>query len=99
MTSSILADKSIFKALVAAGVAASIDIVIYKNTNYKATALLASTVAGSSYVSSKISLPDLTNGALGTSNMYDVKTVEQRVLELTLASSSSFILSKYVLKI
>ena len=38
--SSLLSDKSIFKALVAGGVAASIDIIIYKNNNYKATALL-----------------------------------------------------------
>ena len=43
--SSLLADKSIFKALVAGGVAASIDIIIYKNNNYKATMLLASTVS------------------------------------------------------
>ena len=65
--SSFLSDKSTFKALVAAGIATSIDIVIYKNNNYKATALLASTVGLSNYVAGKISLPDITNGALGTS--------------------------------
>ena len=95
---SFLSDKSTFKALVAAGIATSIDIVIYKNNNYKATALLASTVGLSNYVAGKISLPDITNGALGTSTMYDVKTIEQRILELTLSSGSSFVLSKFVFK-
>ena len=94
---SFLSDKSIFKALVAAGVAASIDIVIYKNNNYKATALLASTVGASSYVSSKLILPDVTGTQFDTSFM-ESSTLQQRILELTLSSGSSFILSKYVLK-
>ena len=66
---SFLSDKSIFKSLVAAGVAASIDIVIYKNNNYKATALLASTVGASSYVSSKLILPDVSGSQFDTSFM------------------------------
>ena len=94
---SFLSDKSIFKALVAAGVAASIDIVIYKNNNYKATALLASTVGASSYVSSKLILPDVTGTQFDTSFM-ESSTLQQRILELTLSSGSSFVLSKYVLK-
>ena len=94
---SFLSDKSIFKSLVAAGVAASIDIVIYKNNNYKATALLASTVGASSYVSSKLILPDVTGAQFDTSFM-ESSTLQQRILELTLSSGSSFVLSKYVLK-
>ena len=94
---SFLSDKSIFKSLVAAGVAASIDIVIYKNNNYKATALLASTVGGSSYVSSKLLLPDIT-GTQFDNSFLESSTLQQRILELTLSSGSSFILSKYVLK-
>ena len=95
--SSLLADKSIFKALVAGGVAASIDIIIYKNNNYKATALLASTVGASSYVSSKLILPDVT-GAQFDNSFMESSTLQQRILELTLSSGSSFVLSKYVLK-
>ena len=95
--SSLLADKSIFKALVAGGVAASIDIIIYKNNNYKATALLASTVGASSYVSSKLILPDVSGSQFDTSFM-ESSTLQQRILELTLSSGSSFVLSKYVLK-
>ena len=94
---SFLSDKSIFKSLVAAGVAASIDIVIYKNNNYKATALLASTVGASSYVSSKLILPDVSGSQFDTSFM-ESSTLQQRILELTLSSGSSFVLSKYVLK-
>ena len=94
---SFLSDKSIFKSLVAAGVAASIDIVIYKNNNYKATALLASTVGASSYVSSKLILPDVTGTQFDNSFM-ESSTLQQRILELTLSSGSSFVLSKYVLK-
>ena len=94
---SFLADKSIFKALVAGGVAASIDIIIYKNNNYKATMLLASTVGASSYVSSKLILPDVTGTQFDNSFM-ESSTLQQRILELTLSSGSSFVLSKYVLK-
>ena len=94
---SFLSDKSIFKAMVAGGVAASIDIVIYKNNNYKATALLASTVGASSYISSKIILPDVTGTQFDTSFM-ESSTLQQRILELTISSSSSFVLSKYVFK-
>ena len=95
--SSFLSDKSIFKALVAGGVAASMDIIIYKNNNYKATMLLASTVSGSSYVSSKLLLPDLT-GTHFDNSFLESSTLQQRILELTLSSGSSFVLSKYVLK-
>ena len=94
---SFLADKSIFKALVAGGVAASIDIIIYKNNNYKATALLAGTVGASSYVSSKLILPDVSGSQFDTSFM-ESGTLQQRILELTISSGSSFILSKYVMK-
>ena len=88
--SSFLSDKSIFKALVAGGIAASMDIIIYKNNNYKATMLLASTVGASSYVSSKLILPDVTGTQFDTSFM-ESSTLQQRILELTLSSGSSFV--------
>ena len=94
--SSLFSDKSITKALIGAG----IDILIYKNNNIKATMVLGSCIAGSSFVASKIapSLPDVTNGALGTSTFYNVKTIEERILELTMSSGSSFLLSVYVFR-
>ena len=99
MSSSILSDKAIFKSLVASACAASIDIVVYKNSNYKATALLAGTVGLSSYASNKLSnmLPDV-SGDTFDNNYIDSKTVQNRLLELTLASSGSFVLNKFVFK-
>ena len=97
---SLLSDKSIFKSLVAGCVAASIDIVVYKNTtNYKGTLLLASTVSASSFIASKAasSIPDFTGTKFDT-QYTDSATIQQRLLELTLASSASFILNKYVFK-
>ena len=54
-------DETTTKAFIAASIGASIDLIIYKNTNHKATALLATCIGGSSYVASKMakSLPDL----------------------------------------
>ena len=96
---SLLSDKSIFKSLIAGSIAAGIDIVVYKNTtNYKGTLLLASTVSASSFIASKASnLPDIITSKLDT-QYTDSATIQQRLLELTLSSSSSFILNKYVFK-
>ena len=98
--SSIFTDKSITKAIIAGSIGAGIDILIYKNNNIKATMVLGACIGGSSFVASKIapSLPDVTNGALGTSTFYNVKTIEERILELTMSSGSSFLLSVYVYK-
>ena len=97
---SLLSDKSIFKSIIAGTIAAGIDVVVYKNTNnYKGTLLLASTVSASSFIASKAasSIPDITGTKFDTSYT-DSATIQQRLLELTLSSSSSFILNKYVFK-
>ena len=62
--------------------------------------MLAGCVGAGSFAASKIapSLTDVTGGALGTSTMYDIKTIEQRLIELRISSSSSFVLSKYICK-
>ena len=100
MSSSLFSDKAITKALIAGSIGGAIDILIYKNNNIKATMVLGGCIAGSSFAASKIapSLPDVTNGALGTSTFYNVKTIEERILELTMSSGSSFLLSVYVFK-
>ena len=93
-------DETTTKALIAASIGAGIDLIIYKNNNIKATMLLAGCIGGSSFLASKLSksLPDLSYGAIPASSMYDVRTIEQRILELSLSSGSSFVLSKYVFK-
>ena len=94
-----LQDKSKTKALIAATIATGIDILIYKSRNYKNTAILSLTVGASSYISNKLtnSLPEMSNSLLQNSENLNLKTLESRVLELTLSTSASFILNKYIL--
>ena len=75
--SSIFTDKAITKSLIAGSIGSAIDILIYKNNNIKATMLLVGCIGASSYVASKIapSLPDVTNGALGTSSFYNTSNL------------------------
>ena len=98
--SSIFTDKSITKALIAGSIGGAIDILIYKNNNLKATMLLGACIGGSSFIASKIapSLPDLSNSMISNTSFYNVKTIEERILELTMSSGSSFLLSVYVFK-
>ena len=94
-----LQDKSKSKALIASIIATGIDILIYKSRNYKNTAILSITVGASSYISNKMTnfLPEMTNSLLQNSENLDVKTLESRILELSLSTSTSFILNKYIL--
>ena len=94
-----LQDKCKTKSLIAAIIATGIDTLIYKSRNYKNTAILSLTVGASSYISNKMtnSLPELTNSLLQNNENLDVKTLESRVLELTLSSGASFVINKYIL--
>ena len=95
----ILKDKSKTKGLISATIAIGIDVLVYKSKNYKNTAILASTVGLSSYISNKMTnfLPEMTNSLLQNNENLDVKTLESRILELSLSTSSSFILNRYIL--
>ena len=57
------------------------------------------TVGGSSYIANRLtsSLPEVSNSFLQNSENLDVKTLESRILELTLSTSGSFIVNKYIL--
>ena len=74
-------------------------MMVYKSRNPKNIAILALTVGASSYVSNKLttSLPDISNSLLKNSDNLDVKTLESRILELTLSTSGSFIINRYIL--
>ena len=95
----ILQDKSKTKALISSATAIAIDMMVYKSRNPKNIAILALTVGASSYVSNKLttSLPDISNSLLKNSDNLDVKTLESRILELTLSTSGSFIINRYIL--
>ena len=96
----ILSDKSKCKALISGGIAIGLDMIVYKSRNYKGTLILGTTVASLSYISSKLSssLPDLSNNLIQSNETFNVKTVKERILEITLSSGGSFILNKYMLQ-
>ena len=66
---SFLSDKKIVKAMIAGAVAISIDKLYFKSTDLKNTLLMASVIAGSSYVSSIIS------------PKFDISTYENSVMD------------------
>ena len=94
-----LQDKSKAKSLIASSIATAIDVLVYKSRSYKNTGILALTVGASSYISNKLtsSLPEMSNSLVQNSENLDIKTLESRILELTLSTSGSFIVNKYIL--
>ena len=99
--SSLLSNESIVKASIAGSTAIAIDKFYFKSTSLKNSIILGSCVAGSSFIVSSLVkknlIPDLSNGSMDTS-LYSVKTIEGRILELGLASSSAYLINTMVLK-
>ena len=99
--SSLLSNESIVKASIAASTAIALDKFYFKSTSLKNSMLLGACVGGSSFIVSSLVkknlIPDLSNGSMDTS-LYSVKTVESRILELGLASSSAYVINTMVLK-
>ena len=99
--SSLLSNESLVKASLAGSTAIFIDKYYFKSTSLKNSIILGSCVAGSSFVVSSLVkknlIPDLSNGSMDTS-LYSVKTIEGRILELGLASSSAYLINTMVLK-
>ena len=99
--SSLLSNESLVKASIAGSTAIAIDKFYFKSTSLKNSIILGSCVAGSSFIVSSLVkknlIPDLSNGSMDTS-LYSVKTIESRILELSLASSSAYVINTMVLK-
>ena len=99
--SSLLSNESVVKASIAASTAIALDKFYFKSTSLKNSMLLGACVGGSSFIVSSLVkknlIPDLSNGSMDTS-LYSVKTVESRILELGLASSSAYVINTMVLK-
>ena len=99
--SSHLSNESLVKASIAGSTAIAIDKFYFKSTSLKNSIILGSCVAGSSFIVSSLVkknlIPDLSNGSMDTS-LYSVKTIESRILELGLASSSAYVINTMVLK-
>ena len=98
---SLLSNEALVKASLAGSTAICIDKFYFKSTSLKNSIILGSCVACSSFIVSSLVkknlIPDLSNGSMDTS-LYSVKTVEGRILELGLASSSAYLINTMVLK-
>ena len=97
---SILENQKLVKSLIVGGTAFTIDKLYFKSTNLKNSMILAASMASATYVASVLSqkLPDLTNSLGGNSQMYDVSTVQERVVEIGLSVTSAYVLNTMILK-
>ena len=100
--SNFLSNKKNFKAMVAFGVSASIDKFIYKSPNIKNTLLLASVAGASNYISGTLQaanmIPSLQVIEAYNSETINIKTIEQRILEVSLSGFGAYIVNNQILK-
>ena len=97
---SLLSNESVVKAGIASAVSISIDRLYFKSTSLKNSLILGACVGGASYVSSIVVKKNILP-SLGTSydtSLYSAKTIESRILELGLASSSAYLINTMILK-
>ena len=98
---SLLSNEALVKASIAGSTVIAIDRLYFKSTSLKNSLILGGCVAGSSFIVSSLVkknlIPDLSNGSMDTS-LYSVKTIEGRILELGLASSSAYLINTMILK-
>ena len=97
---SILENPKLIKSLIVGGTAFAIDKMYFKSTNLKNSMILAASMGSATYVASVLApkLPDLTNNLGGNSQMYDVSTVQERVVEVGLSTASAYVLNTIILK-
>ena len=91
---SFLSNKKLVKAMIASGVAASIDKLYFKSTNLKGTLLMSAVIGASSYFASVVS-PKFDISSYENS-MLDASTIQERVMELGVGVGGSFLINKYM---
>ena len=100
--SNILSNEKNFKAMVAFGVSASIDKFIYKSPNIKNTLLLASVAGASNYMASTLQaanmIPSLQAIEAYNSETINIKTIEQRIIDVSLSGLGAYIVNNQILK-
>ena len=100
--SNILSDQKNFKAVIAFGVSASIDKFIYKSPNLKNTLILASIAGASNYVASSLQssnmIPSFQVIEAYNSEIINIKTIEQRIIEISLSGLGSYTVNNQILK-
>ena len=100
--SNILSNEKNFKAMVAFGVSASIDKFIYKSPNIKNTLILASVAGASNYMASILQaanmIPSLQAIEAYNSESINIKTIEQRIIEISLSGLGAYTVNNQILK-
>ena len=100
--SNILSSQKNFKAMVAFGVSASIDKFIYKSPNIKNTLILGSVAAAANYIGSTIQennmIPSLQVIEAYNTETINIKTIEQRIIEISLSGLGAYTLNNQILK-
>ena len=99
---SILSSEKNFKALVAFGVSASIDKFIYKSPNIKNTVIMASISGASNYIASTLQesnlIPSIQVIEAYNSETINIKTIEQRILEISLSGLGAYTVNNQIVK-
>ena len=98
----IFSNEKNFKAMVAFGVSASIDKFIYKSPNIKNTLILASVAGASNYMASTLQaanmIPSIQAIEAYNSETINIKTIEQRIIEITLSGLGAYTVNNQILK-
>ena len=98
----ILNNEKNFKALVCGVVGMSIDKFIYKSPLLKNTMILGACLTGSNYIASTLQesgmIPTISIAETYNSENINIKTIEQRLIELSLGIGSAYFANTVVLK-
>ena len=100
---SILQNEETIKCAIAGSSVLIIDKFYFKSTSLKNSLILAGSVGGASYLANIIMksnmLPSL-SGSIGTGStgLYSTKTVESRIVEISLAVGSAYGINTIILK-
>ena len=98
----ILSNEKNFKALLCGIIGMSIDKFIYKSPYIKNTLILGTCIAGSNYVASTMQemnmIPTISAIESYNSENINMKTIEQRLLELSLGIGSAYVVNTTILK-
>ena len=99
---SILSNEKNFKALTATTVSAAIDKFIYRSPNIKNTAIMAFVVGGANYVASTLQqtgmIPSITATESYNSETINIKTIEQRLIEISISGLGFYTINNQILK-
>ena len=91
-------NNGIIKPLVAVAVVVGLDKFYLKNQNLNSSLMFGASVGGGILIASMIgsSLPSLIPKI--TSNMVDVKTLQARIVEISIGTGAAYALNTYILK-